>query len=193
MARLDTIADQIFGNGVDMAAMAGRDREFADMFAFNVAAEGYDVDDARSYVRHQILRVRPEVTRFELIEASRLYLAWLQAARQQGEEQCRDVYSRSFLRKDLQLDPEVVLQEQELAVKFLENRNLILPTEGGSSIALPDWAIREARVRGGLERAEIGEALADTGHPDRCRVTITLLEVLLDSPQGDALPALAAL
>lgn len=185
--RLDVIMPELFGPGFDVTDIQRSNPDFVDALRASIGddAADSDVGNARARLRSAMLEARPGMSRRNLLSASDLYLRWLRAGQAQGGPSCREVFSHSFFNgmpqvkeRDLEMEwqfSRILVQEESLGLDP-EIHNLPLPP-------VPDWAMEGAVRRTGLDPVHIEAALLDLAHPDRCRVTIAVMEALLERPE----------
>ncbi|MBX7501145.1 hypothetical protein K3181_06795 [Qipengyuania sp. YG27] len=186
VARAAPVVPELFGNGYSMATLRATNPDLAAVIvhaAHNQFATT-DIESARGVLRTVIIYARPAMERDMLIEETAVYLMWLRSAEAAQDGSCRDVTGHSFFDGLPKLSPDDLEKEQAFARKFAQGgsygndddiHNRALPP-------VPGWALVEAEKKTGLDRAVIGAALEDLAHPERCRVTIAVLEALLAQP-----------
>ena len=191
--KLDGIVADLFGPSYDWTTIEATDPEFAETFAFQVGEEGFEPLAARSYLRGEMMRIRPVVSAADLESISLIYRDWLDTARVQGPEMCRDIVSKSFSLEQFEPGKAVLEKERELARRFLDDRSFLKTVGATGTVTLNSDVVGEVLQRTGLTADELGPALFASDGPARCEIRIALIDVLIPRDDENSLKALAAL
>lgn len=187
VARAEAVVPELFGGSYSLDDVRDYDAYFVTAMMQAIAAgEGAsDLESARVLTRSVVVQSRENMSREQLLEASDVYLRWLEQAQAQGGGACREVTGHSFYDGVPTLEGEDLEAEQRLLRNLIENVYL----EFGSEIhnrdlpPPPRWAEQAASKSSGLSPATIRAALGNLAHPQRCAATIHVLDALLARPK----------
>lgn len=157
--------------------------------ARGIVSDAFNTDDpvegGRSYLRLAMLEARTTADPTTLIAINRLYLDWLKTANAMGGTQCREVTGRSFFDGVPDM-PEIALSRERLLARIMLEKDQFngqpindpVPTD-----QIPDWAMAEVSEKLALPPEAIVASLGNQADPNRCQVTIALVEALLARPE----------
>lgn len=197
LARAEAVVPHLFGEGYGIDWVRARNSAFAGRL-LSEAVRGNresDLDNARSYLRTSVVRSRRELDPAGLRSASGMYLVWLRTAQAEGGDACRDVTGHSFFDGIPHLSEEDRLVEQGFARAWLTMADgaAIFGETSPPDQPIPPWAMDRVRERTGLAAPEVRAALADYADPRRCRVTIALVEAMLERSEDAPAALLSSL
>lgn len=182
---MDPLIAELFGPDITYADVASSSSLLAQRMAYEESVSGANsAVGARSYLRMAMLEARFRADRETLIALNQQYLDWLKAADEMGGSNCREVTDHSFYDNVPAMSENALLRERDLARRLLLDRAFDGPVEDRSpgDVPIPQWAMASVQSDLGISDADVTVALSNRADPDRCKVTISLLEALLARP-----------
>ncbi len=180
------IARALFGGEMTMEEVTRQDPLFAERLKTQIRTAHADraMEGAREMLRQDMLRARESADDKAVIAISRIYLGWLKAQNAGGNDTCWK--SKAWQFGEIDMDADALRAEQKLAVSLLQEELL--------GKAVPVAVTRERTVNiseavsaralkiSGLSRERFNAATENPDDPDRCRMTIGMLEAAIDAP-----------
>ena len=147
----------------------------------------------RSLLRVAMLNGRPNLEGADRLAVNRVYLEWLREADRRGDGTCRDLIERDIPFDLAAEDTALLDREREVALRGIGSQRLQWYDHVPRRLETPQWVLSPVRDTTGLSDSEIGAALGDPAHPQRCAIAEVMLRTALERPEDAPMTLLVGL